>query len=133
MGLVSLQFHIKFDAFFEIFNLQDSHLDNWKLICEFTKLVNSISVDKQVPKGDPNEQGRLMESWPWDIPPAAPQGSIHQVDTFCQHGDDNESIIIDLLVDKSKISSPHPIRWSAWHKPSQLLQEGMKLRGLVVL
>ena len=91
-GLVSPQFHIKFDESFEtVHDLQDSNLDKWKIRCQFKTPEKGASANQHLSKGDPREKSNPMEQPACTTPPAAPQGPIQESELFCLQEEEEQS------------------------------------------
>ena len=129
-GLVSPQFHLKFDDFFEtIDDLKDCPIDQWKLKCHFVSPPVHTNNDVQVSKGETTVA--VMKDQPQVEPPSPPQGPPQPMSNLLQEQGSEVDDSMEAQADKSNVSRDTPLKWSARHKPTWRLQESMDQRGLV--
>ena len=113
-GLVSPQFHIKFDESFEtVPDLQDFKLDEWKTRCQFRNQENEASANQHLSKGDPREESNPLELPDSITPPAALQGPSQEEKPVCPQEDEEKPAILQSPEKANGTSNPQPIKWSA--------------------
>ena len=133
-GLVSPQFHIKFDDYFETVNKPDDNLKiEWKEKCHFVDSPNTSKKSVQASEGVPNTSTNFantnfqMDPLPTVEPPA-------QIPSVLQHeeGDvSNTEEIPPAIRTTGQVAEQQSVKWSKRHKPSVRLQESIEQRNLV--
>ena len=127
-GLVSPQFHIKFDDFFKTVNQPDDNLKNeWKEKCHFIKTFPKSTGNM------PTSEGVLITPKHDDLtiskfgsPPL--QDPIPQIPSVLQHEEGDVSETNELTKTNRgdiNVSEQDSVKWSKRHKPSVWLQESL--------
>ena len=126
-GLVSPQFHVKFDEFFETVNNSDNNYPNrWKVLTHFKKgacLNDKLLEDNHaIPKGH-----QILEN----------KTAYSPIDNEPQKDSDAETPIVSSTDNANDVTSSlthsnltQPGKWSKQHKPSQRLRESID-QGLI--
>ena len=133
-GLVSPQFHIKFDDYFETVNKPDDNLKiEWKEKCHFMESLptskKSVQPSEGVPYTSQNVENSNFQREP--IPPGEPPPQIPSV---LQHEEGEVSNTNELNPNSSNtinVPEQQSVKWSKRHKPSVRLQESIEQRNLV--
>ena len=133
-GLVSPQFHIKFDDFFEtVIKPNNNFKIEWKEKCQFVESQSMSKKSVQPSEGvltnptnvkNPNSQ---MEPMPSGKPPP-------QIPSVLQHEEGEVSNTNEGNTDirsTSHVPEQQSVRWSKCQKPSLHLQESIEQRKLV--
>ena len=133
-GLVSPQFHIKFNDFFETVNTPDDNFKiEWKEKCHFVKTLPQSTGTMQVsegvlitPKNDDLTNSKI------GTPPSG--DPLPQIPSVLQHEEGDVSDTKEVTTvnrDNINLAEQDSVKCSKRHKPSIQLQESLVQRNLV--
>jgi hypothetical protein len=125
-GLVSPQFHVKFDEFLETVNNQDDDYPNrWKVLTHFEKGGRSRNKNTEGFNDTPTDH--QTESKVDTLPINAEHQNVSDTEPpFMSAINTPENVEVPL----TNSDNTNPVKWSQRHKPSQRLRESID-QGLI--
>ena len=126
-GLVSPQFHVKFDEFFETVNKYDNEYPNqWKAVTHFEKENRTSDITAKTSDATLNNHMLAnIRTEPPEDTPATPRGLDFTEETLTEYP-------TGKITPGTNSENNQQVKWSQWHAPSQHLRKSIE-QGLLGL
>ena len=127
IGLVSPQFHVKFDKFFETVNKYDNKYPNqWKAVTHFEKENRTSDITAKTSDATLNNHMLAnIRTEPPEDTPATPRGLDFTEETLTEYP-------TGKITPGTNSENNQQVKWSQWHAPSQHLRKSIE-QGLLGL